>query len=79
MVAKAIEVGIKTVMETHVYKFAGNMRAQKKGGAIGLELTGEIAGVFMNWWDRQMRARIEENGMKILMYKRYVDDINLVI
>ncbi len=79
MVAKALEVGINPVMETYVYKFAGDVRAQKQGGAIGLELTGEIVGVFMTWWDRQMRARIEEDGMKTVMYKKYVDDINLVI
>ena len=54
MIAKALEAGINVVMRTHVYKFAGETRAQTKGGAIGLELTGEIAGVFMAWWDREM-------------------------
>ena len=79
MIGKAIEVGINTVMRNHVYKFAGEMRVQKQGGAIGLELTGEIAGVFMSWWDRKMRSVIEENGIKTVMYKRYVDDINLIV
>ena len=79
MFAKALEVGINAVMNTHVYKFAGETRAQTKGGAIGLELTGEIAGVFLTWWDRCMRERIEKDGMKLIMYKRYVDDINLVV
>ena len=79
MVAKALEIGINAVMRTHVYKFAGETRAQKQGGAIGLELTGEIAGVFMSWWDRKMRARMEEEGVKVILYKRYVDDINLVV
>ena len=78
-VAKALEIGINAVMKTHVYKFAGETRTQKQGGAIGLELTGEIAGVFMSWWDRKMRAKMEEEGVKIVMYKRYVDDINLVV
>ena len=79
MIGKAVEVGINTVMRTHVYKFAGETRVQKQGGAIGLELTGEIAGVFMSWWDRQMRCKIEEEGIKTVVYKRYVDDINLVV
>ena len=79
MLAKALEIGINTTMRTHVYKFAGETRIQKKGGAIGLELTGEIAGVFMAWWDRQMRESMEREGFKIVIYKRYVDDINLVL
>ena len=79
MISKALEVGINVVMNTHVYKFAGNTRVQKQGGAIGLELTGEIAGVFMSWWDAQMRKKIEEEDIKIAIYKRYVDDINLLV
>ena len=79
MLARALEVGINVTMNTHVYKFAGETMTQKNGGAIGLELTGEIAGVFMTWWDRLMRLRMENNGIKIVIYKRYVDDINLII
>ena len=79
MISKALEVGINTVMKTHVYKFAGETRTQKQGGAIGLELTGEIAGVFMSWWDKQMRKKIEEENIKTVIYKRYVDDINLIV
>ena len=79
MVSKALEVGINAVMKTHVYKFAGETRTQKQGGAIGLELTGEIAGIFMSWWDDQMRMKLEQNNIKTVMYKRYVDDINLIV
>ena len=79
MIGKALQVGINAVMKAHVYKFAGETRVQKQGGAIGLELTGEIAGVFMSWWDKRMRRKIEEKGIKVIMYKRYVDDINLIV
>ena len=79
MIAKALEAGINVVMRTHVYKFAGETRAQTKGGAIGLELTGEIAGVFMAWWDREMRKRMEDENVEVVVYKRYVDDINLIV
>ena len=79
MIAKALEAGINAVMNTHVYKFAGEIKSQKQGGAIGLELTGEIAGVFMTWWDREMKKKLREENVKIVMYKRYVDDINLIV
>ena len=55
------------------------MRAKEQGEAIGLELTWEIAVVFMTWWDKNMRKKIEENGLEIVIYKIYVDDINMVV
>ena len=79
MLAKALEKGINAVMNSHVYKFAGEMKTQKQGGAIGLELTGEIAAVFMSWWDKEMKKKMNEKNVKIAIYKRYVDDINMVI
>ena len=79
MLAKAIEVGVKAVMGGHVYKFNGEIKHQKEGGAIGLELTGEIAGVFMSWWDKCLRRKLREDGISIVVYKRYVDDINTVV
>ena len=30
----------------------------------------------MLWWDKEMKKRLEEIGLTLLMYKRYVDDIN---
>ena len=77
MMAKAIEVAINTVMRGHVYKFNNVIKQQKVGGAIGLELTGEIAGVFMCWWDRCLKKRLAEEGIKLAVYKRYIDDINI--
>ena len=79
MLAKALEIGINAVMNAHVYKFAGEIKAQKQGGAIGLELTGEIAGVFMSWWDKEMKKKMSEKNIEVVLYKRYVDDINMVI
>ena len=79
MICKALEIGIKKVMNAHVYKFDGRIMRQKKGGAIGLEMTGELAGVFMMWWDRMMKEKLREDGVNVKLYKRYVDDINIVI
>ena len=62
-------------MKNHVNKFDGTVRKQAKGGAIGLELTGVLAQIFMMWWDREFEARVERLGIPLYMYRRYVDDI----
>ena len=66
-------------METHIYSFKDEMKRQVKGGAIGVQLTGELAQIFMSWWDRQTKKACEEKGVRIKLYGRYVDDINTVI
>ena len=64
-------------MTNHVYEFDGEIRHQLKGGPIGLELTGNIAQVFMIWWDRNLISRLANLGIAARMCKRYVDDVNL--
>ena len=56
---------LTNIQNTHHHTYLS--LAQTKEGAIGLELTGEIAGVFLTWWDRCMRERIEKDGMKLVM------------
>ena len=45
MLCKALETEVKKVMESYVYKFNSQTKKQVSGGAIGLEMTGELAGV----------------------------------
>ena len=47
MICKAQLTRIKKVMDAHVYKFNDKALKQKSGGAIGSEMAGELAGVFM--------------------------------
>ena len=77
MVTESLKVGLSYVMKNHVYLFDGGMRKQIKGGPIGLKLTGTLAQVFMVWWDGKFREKIGSLNMEILLYKRYVDDINI--
>ena len=79
MLSIAIEIAIKQIMRTHIYEFEGELRKQLKGGPIGLELTGDIAQIYMIWYDDELKKKITENGLNIKMYKRYVDDINIVL
>ena len=66
-------------MKNHLYTFDHKIKLQLKGGPIGLELTGVLAQLFMVWWDRQFKTKMDENGLRLRMYKRYVDDVNVVI
>ena len=42
-----LENAIIAAMKNHVYKFENEIKQQVHGAAIGLELTGEVAGVFI--------------------------------
>ena len=64
-------------MKNHTYKFQNVIRKQKKGGAIGIDLTGTMARIFMSWWDNQLLRRLRQIGIEPFLYKRYEDDIDL--
>ena len=67
------------IMENHIYTFNYEIKLQSRGGPIGLQLTGVLAQLFMVWWDRQFVKKVEDNGLKLRVYKRYVDDINVIM
>ena len=79
MLTEALRVVLTFIMKNHVHKFDGTVRKQAKGGAIGLELTGVLAQMFMVWWDREFKARVEGLGIPLYMYQRYVDNINVIV
>ena len=79
MLTEAMRVALLFIMKNHVYTFDGTVRKQAKGGAIGLELTGVLAQIFMVWWDREFKTRVETLGIPLYMYKRYVDDVNVIV
>ena len=78
MFTEALKIALSFVMN-HIYTFDNQIKLQSKGGPIGLELTGVIAQLFMVWWDRQFKIEMSENGLKLRLYKRYVDDVNVII
>jgi len=65
-------------MKNHIYSFNGKMRIQEDGGATGLDETGDLADLFMLWWD--------ENFIKLLklceivpdIYARFKDDGSII-
>ena len=77
MLVEAVRVVLKTMLETHTYEFAGVTRRQTKGGAIGMELTGVLAQIFMVWWDRQFTMKLSIIEIRLKIHERYIDDSNL--
>jgi hypothetical protein len=75
----AVGVAIEECMSKHFYTIGGKVYRQGRGGSIGSALTGETARMFMITWDRKFLTRITELGITYDLYKRYVDDITMVL
>ena len=78
LLAEAIKIALKFILENHFYTFNREKKRQKEGGPIGLVVTDAIAKIYMTWWDRKVKAEAKKEGMEILLYRRYVDDINII-
>ena len=76
--AMAVAYGCKVVMTNHVYAVGDDFYLQASGGPIGLELTGVLARVLMKNWDKRFLKAVADAGLVIMMYGRYVDDINQI-
>ena len=74
----SLQTLILTCMKNHLYQFKGNVRLQKAGGPTGLDLTGELADLFMLWWDQEFLAILEKLSIDTDVYTRFKDDIDLV-
>ena len=51
-------------MKNHVCQFNNKLYKQKSGGAIGVSLAGDVAQVFMIWWNRELKKRLALEGIK---------------
>ena len=79
MVARSMEVVVKTILGNHLYQMDGKVYRQQGGGPIGLEITGVLSRLVMLWWDKVFLQKLERVGINLIMYKRYVDDGNLAL
>ena len=78
MVALALARSLEATLNNHIFCFENKSSRQKKGGAIGAGIALDVANIFMLWWDRQLKKKLQDEGIKVRMYSRYVDDINIV-
>ena len=76
LIVAALAIGMKHVMKNHTYNYANTIKRQTKGGPIGLDLTGGIAQVYMIWWNDELKRRLVDIGIVLLLKKCYVDDVN---
>ena len=79
MFCRAIRIMIEKTMSLHDYVFDGKIIRQKGGGSIGLDLTGVVSDIYMSHWDKIFIQKLSEENINIKLYKRYKDDIDLII
>ena len=79
MLIKSFEIVLKIIIENHVFTFNKKLYKQKKGDAIGVSLAGDIANLFMIWWDRELKKRLSDHNFPLKFYARYIDDGNIAI
>ena len=63
----------------HDFKVDEVIHRQSEGGAIGMDLTGVVSDIYMCEWDRQLIMEIEAEQMSVGLYKRYKDDVNVIL
>jgi hypothetical protein len=75
----AVEILVTKTMQNHCYMFEGQIYRQEEGGSIGLDLTGVVSDIYMSWWDVRLIDLLRGARYLMMMYVRYVDDINMVL
>ena len=79
LLMKAFEIALKLVMKNHIFTFNNECFKQLKGGAIGVSIAGDVANLFMVWWDREFKKRLISEKIVLKLYSRYVDDGNIIV
>ena len=78
MLGIALQCLVVTCMQNHVYKFKGNRILQLSGGSTGLDLTNELADLYMVWWDTEFQSLLELVNIHLHLYTRFKDDVGLI-
>ena len=78
MLAFALAKNVEVTLYNHIFCFENELYRQTKGGAISVGIAGDVANLFMVRWDRHLKRKLEDDGVKVKIYSRYVDDINIV-
>ena len=68
MFCDAIGCMIRKTMSMHDFGFDGKIYRQRSGGAIGMDLTGILADIYMCKWDKQLIERTNADGMLCMMF-----------
>ena len=77
VIARVLQVAVKTMFRTHVYKFDTKYYLQQQGGPIGLRATCAVARLTMIMWDRMWLELVTEMGLTVEEAARYMDDLRV--
>jgi len=67
------------IMSNHIYKVGDILYRQSDGAPAGSEYAGIIARAVTRMFDSRYLRKTAERGLNVLMYGRYIDDIDQVI
>ena len=65
-------------MRNHVYSFKNEYYLQCQGGSTGLDETGEVADLYMLWWDLMFNSKVKDLGLTLKLFARFKDDCNVI-
>ena len=75
----AIAEAVRAAMDSHYFTVGDQFFKQIEGGAIGNDLTGEIAKIIMLLWNEMFLNKLRYLGLTEQVYKRFADDIVMAI
>ena len=76
LVAEALAILCKIIMNNHIYSFAGKTMLQAGKGCIGDRAIGVIALLVMIWWCSKFKGKLQEVKLINDLLKIYIDDVN---
>ena len=75
LIARTVEIGLRTVWENFVYSFGGKFYLQAQGGPIGARITMAASRIVMFDWAVQYRSMLEDICLWSPLLIGYVDDV----
>ena len=79
IIGKMLELIVVTIFKSNVYSFQSEIQVQEDWAPIGLNISGEIGFLETGEIDTAFTALCEENGIKLDLDSRYMDDRNQVL
>lgn len=58
MIAHAPGENVETIFKNHTVKFNKKLFIQVQGAAISVGVPGDVSGLLMTWWDRELRQML---------------------
>ena len=79
LIAMVIEIAVLMIIRNHVYSWKGQCWVQTKGVPTGLRLSGIIGRITMDVWSGRMSRILGDNGFKVYLQEKYVDDVDTLV